>query len=382
MATPEQQVPESQVEQEQTVMARLDQVLANQALYLTTMTDLGVRVTDIDTRQQNTAAAAAQAVAQANRCLQEIEGLRDDFRAAQQAQALPQAPAEALLQAAALPQAQAAAVQTTTTGPVKCAIPKPERYSGDSQRAETAHNWASTMTTYLDINQLLTSPEGPKHAGMFFTGSAASWWYSLTESNPQPFANWQEMKAAFLDYFSSTRKGKDAFRRLTNLEQQGNIRDYAKRFRDEVLQVDSGLLTPESKLFYFISGLKVDLRTHVETLNPATYDEAVRIAEAADSAQSFSSRARRPENREQTRTQHSERRGPAEHVTTRERTTQREVRHPGAQRPPLPRQDARPPQRHNGPAPMELGAMRTGAVPRFHNRGIAAPGRAPARQGN
>ena len=45
------------------------------------------------------------------------------------------------------------------------------------------------MTTYLDIHQLLNSPSGPKHAGMFFTGSAASWWHSLTGTDPQPFAN-------------------------------------------------------------------------------------------------------------------------------------------------------------------------------------------------
>ena len=187
------------------------------------------------------------------------------------------------------------------------------------------------------------------------------------------------MKQAFLDYFSSTRKGKDAFRRLTGLEQRGPVRDYVKRFRDEILQVDTGLLTAESKLFYVVKGLKVDLRTHVETLNPATYDEAVRIAEAADSAQTFATRARKPEGRPEQR-----RERPAERHVARERTTTREFRDPGAQRPgqrPLPpRQPAQP--RFNGPAPMELGAVRTDhQTARFHPAN-AAPGRAPARQGN
>ena len=225
---------------------------------------------DVEARQQVTADAAAQAVT----------------TAAQTAQA-----AQAALAQPVIPPVQPPA-QTTViaAAPAKCSVPKPERFSGDAYRSDTAHNFASAMTSYLDIHQLLASPEGPKHAGMFLSGSAASWWYSLTESNPQPFASWQERKTAFLEYFSSARKGNYAFRRLTGFEQRGNVRDYAKRFRDEVLQVDSGPLTPESKHFYFIAGLKTDLRTHVETLNPATYDEAVRIVEAADSAQTFSNR--------------------------------------------------------------------------------------------
>ena len=317
--------------------ARLDQMLQHQTELLAQFSLLSGRVTDIDERQQ--AAAAAAAVPPPT----------------------PAAPA--------------------APGPAKCAVPKPERFSGDSHRSETAHNWASTMTTYLDIHRLLDSMEGPKHAGMFFTGSAASWWHSLTRSNPQPFTNWEEMKQAFLDYFSSIRQGKDAFRRLTGLEQRGPVRDYVRRFRDEALQVDSGLLTPANKLYYFINGLKVDLRTHVETLNPATYDEAVRIAEAADSAQTFANRGRRTE---QSKPERQERRTHEPHVA-RERTTSREFREPGAQRPgqrpPPPRQSAQP--RVHGPVPMELGAMRTdNQTARFHNPRHAVPGRAPARQGN
>ena len=293
--------------------ARLDQMLQHQTELLAQFSLLSGRVTDIDERQQATAAAAAAAVAQAGNV------------AAAAAAVPPPAPA-----APAAP------------GPAKCAVPKPERFSGDSHRSETAHNWASTMTTYLDIHRLLDSMEGPKHAGMFFTGSAASWWHSLTGSNPQPITNWEEMKQAFLDYFSSTRQGKDAFRRLTGLEQRGSVRDYVRRFRDEALQVDSGLLTPANKLYYFINGLKVDLRTHVETLNPATHDEAVRIAEAAESAQTFANRGRRTEH---SKPERQERRAHEPHVA-RERTTSREFREPGAQRPgqrpPPPRQPAQP----------------------------------------
>ena len=283
-------------------------------------------VTDVDTRQRATAAAAAQAVAQSNAALR-------------------------ALQAAPHVQPPAPAVIAT---PPHCSVPKPDKFSGDSQRADTAHNWAAAMTTYLDIHNKLDTLEGPKHAGMFLTGSAASRWYGLTASDPQPFAGWQEMRTAFLDYFSSTRKGKDAFRHLTSLEQRGSVQDYANRFRNELLQVDASLLDPESKLFYFVGGLKVDLRTHVETSNPATYDEAVRIAEAADSAHTFSNNGKRGDSgrhdREDRRSDHCES-GP-ERVWTRESNTAREFRHPE-------RSDRQTSARTGGPAPMELGAVNT-----------------------
>ena len=328
--------------------ARLDQMLQHQTELLAQFSLLSGRVTDIDERQQATAAALA--VAQAGNV------------AAAAAAIPPPAPA-----APAAP------------GPAKCAVPKPERFSGDSHRSETAHNWASTMTMYLDIHRLLDSMEGPKHAGMFFTSSAASWWHSLTGSNLQPFTNWEEMKRAFLDYFSSTRQGKDAFRRLTGLEQRGPVRDYVQRLRDEALQVDSGLLTPANRLYYFINGLKVDLRTHVEALNPATYDEAMRIAEAADNAQTFANRGRRTE---QSKPDRQERTAHEPHVA-RERTTSREFREPSAQRPgqrpPPPRQPAQP--RFHGPVPMELGAVRTGnQTARFHNPRHAVPALQRARE--
>ena len=42
------------------------------------------------------------------------------------------------------------------------------------------------------------------------------------------------------------------------------MKDYDLSFRGEILQVDSGLLAPANKLYYFINGLKVDLRPYVD----------------------------------------------------------------------------------------------------------------------
>ena len=89
------------------------------------------------------------------------------------------------------------------------------------------------------------------------------------------------MKQSLLEHFSSTRSGKDAFARPC-LEQRGSARDYTRRFRELSLQANKTLITPNAQKFYYIKGLRLELRTHVETLDPASYDDAVRIAEAAD----------------------------------------------------------------------------------------------------
>ena len=77
-AMPEQQ-PQQQRESDP-VLTRLDQllasnsqVLANHSLLLTTVTELGQRVTDIDTHQQETAAVAARAIAMAQSCMATTE---------------------------------------------------------------------------------------------------------------------------------------------------------------------------------------------------------------------------------------------------------------------------------------------------------------------
>ena len=292
--------------------------------------------------------------------------------------------------------AQTAQVTAQQTGNWGAKAPKPDKFSGDTGRSGTeALDWCFSITGWLTVSGKLNDLDSPNLVALYLTGNARTWWRSVFEAalsmqapKSQPFASWHEMRAALLEHFSSTRSGKEAFARLCSLEQRGTAREYTRKFRDLSLQADKDLLTPSATMFYYIRGLRIELRTHVETLDPASYDEAVKIAEAADEAHSYSNRARRSDQRPaETRNDRQAQRqqAPQRQQPARDQRDQRDrparhhafgppgqdaFRRAGVQRPGPPAFN-----HNNGPVPMELGAVRAAAPHQQHHRH-------PARQGN
>ena len=73
------------------------------------------------------------------------------------------------------------------------------------------------------------------------------------------------------------------------------VRDYVARFRELTLQITD--TSEGEKLHRFSEGLTERIRTQVELANPATLDEAVRIAEVWDRSDYAGREVHRPRHR-------------------------------------------------------------------------------------
>lgn len=273
---------------------------------------------------------------------------------------------EAQLQELQLRQAAGAASKRT---------PQPDKFSGDSARgAVETLDWCFTMDGHLRVHGLFSAAEAIQTVGLFLTGSARTWWRALYEeaaaAGTTPFANWDAMRAALLLQFSSSRSGKEAYNRLIDLQQESSsARDYTRRFRELALQCDKQLATPGALLFHFKNGLRTELRTYVETQDPATLQRATELAEAVDEAHSYS--------QDLPAEQHVEGQQRSRSPAPDTQDSRPARNHSRSQHWPLPqRQSFRSPFAHQppanlqrGPAPMELGAVeRTGTPQRARAR--------------
>ena len=69
---------------------------------------------------------------------------------------------------------------------------------------------------------------------------------------------------------------------MENLGQRTSVTDYANHFSGLLLEVPH--MHPADAIYQFVKGLKPQIRLHVELQRPATVNDAMRLAQAADSA--------------------------------------------------------------------------------------------------
>ena len=72
---------------------------------------------------------------------------------------------------------------------------------------------------------------------------------------------------------------------MENLRQRTSVTDYANQFSGLLLEVPE--MHPADAVYRFVKGLKPQIRLHVELQRPTTVNDAIRLAQAADSALYF-----------------------------------------------------------------------------------------------
>ena len=69
---------------------------------------------------------------------------------------------------------------------------------------------------------------------------------------------------------------------MENLRQRTSVTDYANQFSGLLLEVPH--MHPADAIYQFVKGLKPQIRLHVELQRPSTVNDAMRLAQATDSA--------------------------------------------------------------------------------------------------
>ena len=140
------------------------------------------------------------------------------------------------------------------------------------------------MTLYLTILGLLDTAHAIPHAVSFLIGAARTWWRAQ-EASGSPPTTWAAFKASFLEAFQTIDAERMARDRMENLKQRASVTDYANQFSGVLLEVPE--MHPADAVYRFVRGLKPQIRLHVELQRPTTVNDAIRLAQAADSALYF-----------------------------------------------------------------------------------------------
>ena len=69
---------------------------------------------------------------------------------------------------------------------------------------------------------------------------------------------------------------------MENLRQRTSVTDYANQFSGLLPEIPH--MHPADAIYQFVRGLKAQIRLHVELQRPSTVNDAIRLAQAADSA--------------------------------------------------------------------------------------------------
>ena len=219
---------------------------------------------------------------------------------------------------------------------------RPPKFCGkDNERADT---WLFLNKQYfLTIGQDQDVRQCILIAATGFRENAAVWWEhvvkELAENLRPKMETWEDFEAAVKSEFQPLDSIQIARDKLADLIQTTSVTTYIGIMRDLALQIPD--LSKGDLLHKFKRGLKPNIRKDVELRDPHTLDEAVRMAERADTIEMGNRFSRRQSqgqafNRGQ-RPPFGQHNGPPRNFN-------------GAQ-------GSGPQNRYNGPAPMELDAM-------------------------
>ena len=158
--------------------------------------------------------------------------------------------------------------------------PKPDTFSATKTSANV-DLWLFMMEEYMEATNMHGDERKIMEAATYLRGPALTWWRTIKQGPPeQRIINWALWKESFRNTFKPINSAKVARDKLAALRQDTSVRLYATEFRNIALDIPS--ITDDEKLDKFLRGLKRKTREQVELKEPATFDEAVRLAERFD----------------------------------------------------------------------------------------------------
>ena len=168
--------------------------------------------------------------------------------------------------------------------PSRLKTQKPPTFSGDTKG--DVDDWVFRVEQYYVANE---TPQDKRvvYAASLLTGSAASWWRTLWETNAHSEAcnEWGAFKEALRTQFkfisAHTRAREELY--ATPVHAFREMSEYCRFFRSKVLQ--AGNMTTEEQIFVFCRSLNPQMRADVLSKQPDTLNACMHIAEVIAAAQ-------------------------------------------------------------------------------------------------
>jgi hypothetical protein len=182
-----------------------------------------------------------------------------------------------------LAQAQHASMATATPPRPPVLKPaKPDTFDG-SKPGNRVDSWLFQLNEYFSACGVHNDLERVAYAGAMLRGAAGTWWRQRrthAAAGMSDVSTWHQFSTELRDQFTIVNAVKVARDELAALKQTGAVQNYAIKFRDITLQIPD--ITDQEKLDRFVRGLKPRLQRELAIREPATLDDAIRMAERID----------------------------------------------------------------------------------------------------
>jgi hypothetical protein len=157
---------------------------------------------------------------------------------------------------------------------------------------ERVEDWLFSLGLYCKARNI--NPNDPcllPQLAILLRGAALTWWRTVHDSPSQPRTP-LEFAAALEAAFATINPVKTARDQLATIRQRKSVRDYAAQFRQITVFIPN--ITDDEKKDRFIRGLKPKVMEEVVMKDPATFADAVMMAERYDTIAFQLSRTGRP----------------------------------------------------------------------------------------
>ena len=184
-----------------------------------------------------------------------------------------------------------AAPQAAATGPMQAdlrlpagmRLPALDTFAG--RKGEDLEAFLFQLNEHMDATGVRDNTMRMRIAGMSLRGSAKTW-YAYVRNPSTPVAERVETYEEFVEglraHFTPMDPVKIARDQLADLKQTGSVRDYTARFRELNTRIPK--MSEDERLDRYVRGLKPRTRREVEIREPATYNDAAKLAEKLDIA--------------------------------------------------------------------------------------------------
>lgn len=191
---------------------------------------------------------------------------------------------QARIAAGTLPVATAAPAPAPTGITAALKLGSPPDYSGNLH-GHSPKAWLFKINAYFAAAGIFTTDLAKiSFATYYLSGAALAWWRNLEglpDTDPRKPATWATFQSALIASFEEANPVETARDRLASLQQRTSVRQYSMLLRNTALEIPG--ITSEELKDRFIRGLKKEVRQEVRMKAPATFEEAVVLAERWDS---------------------------------------------------------------------------------------------------
>ena len=162
-------------------------------------------------------------------------------------------------------------------------LPPLDTFTG--KKGEDLEAFLFQLKEHLETTRVLDNTLQVRVAGMALRGPAKTWYtYVRNPATPEneQVKTFKEFEDGIRAHFTPIDPIKIARDQLADLKQTGSVRDYTALFRQLNTRIPT--LSEDERLDRYIRGLKPRTRKEVEIREPASYDDATRLAEKLDVA--------------------------------------------------------------------------------------------------